>query len=778
MIIKNINVKGAVQGVGYRPFIAELAAKYNLKGYVKNIGASVEILASGDAKDLDAFICDIKTSSPEGSFIVDIIVEDKCEDSNTQLSDFMISDSSEMDLTTQIPVFLPDIGICDKCMEEMLDPNDRRYRYPLISCASCGPRISILDNLPYDRGNTTMKSFLMCNTCGREYLSGRRRYAQTISCHDCGPQILFKYRNPDGIQNELVAEEAVRKACDIILNGGIIGLKGISGYQLVCKPESKTAKRLREIKGRENKPFAIMFATSGDVREYAYVTSFEEKLLKSSERPIVLLKKKHDFPYEVTAASRYIGAFLPSSGIHRLLCDEAGPLIVTSANISDETIITDDERFYDAFFDKTDGMCYHIRHINIPQDDSVVFVIGDGDEQSCQFMRRARGYAPLPMFISREIKGAEKGSTVFSAGGDLKNTFSFGKGDRILTSSHIGDLKDKNTHETFELMIEEYQRIFALEPAIIINDLHPGYFSSAFAKKLSEKKNIRNLTLQHHFAHVYSVMAENSFTSAIGVAFDGTGYGTDGTIWGGEFLYCNGTKICREGHLSAVRLIGGDAASKNAEDVARCYRLAASPKTYEKTDSYNDPRLDIIAKALINNINTFECSSMGRLFDAVSALLQTGTYNSYEGECAISLENEAMKFMDDFGTESDYPSFCFNIQTVGASIIVDQIDLFRQIERCKESGRYSAGAVSLGFHMAVADLVPKVCKIIRDKKSENKVCLSGGTFNNRIILTKATELLKKEGFEVFWNRKVPLGDGGISVGQAYYGMLGFLNDKE
>jgi hydrogenase maturation protein HypF len=236
--------------------------------------------------------------------------------------------------------------------------------------------------------------------------------------------------------------------------------------------------------------------------------------------------------------------------------------------------------------------------------------------------------------------------------------------------------------------------------------------------------------------------------------------------------------MSREGHLSAIRLIGGDAASKNAADVERCYRLAAYTKSDEEPAGFEDPRLDIISKALINNINTFECSSMGRLFDAVSALLQTGIYNSYEGECAISLENEALKFMEDSGGEPDYPSFCFNIQTADASIIVDQNDLFRQIQRCKESGKYSAGAISLGFHMAVAAVVPEVCKVIREKRSENKVCLSGGTFNNRIILSKTTELLKKEGFEVFWNRKVPLGDGGISVGQAYYGMLRFLNDKE
>jgi hydrogenase maturation protein HypF len=773
---KIINVKGAVQGVGYRPFIAEKATEYGLKGNVINIGASVRIIVQGNSGDIDAFTSCIQNEMPPGAFIISIDVEDITEN-NDEISvgfdDFTITDSKEMDLTSEIPVFLPDIGICEDCTEEMKDPDNRRYRYPLISCAVCGPRISILDRLPYDRHTTTMQDFEMCPSCSNEYESGRRRYAQTISCHDCGPQIIFRTTAPDGTINEIQGDDAVSEAVKALKDNRIIGLKGVSGYQLVCKPDSEVALRLRNIKGREKKPFAIMFADLAEVKRYAYITPLEEDLLQSSARPIVLVKKKHRFPKEVVNTSLYTGAFLPASGIHRLLCDAIGPLIVTSANISGAPIIYDDEEFIRNFSDQIDGICYHHRKINMGMDDSVMFVIRSNDTEYAQFLRRARGYAPISLFTGNRTLSGKSESTVLSTGGDLKNTFSFGKKDRILPSQYIGDLADRDTIDRHKSLYEAYREIFCMKPDLVVSDLHPGYFSAHIGRNVSEQLNIRHILLQHHFAHIYSVMAENSLTKAIGVAFDGTGFGTDGNVWGGEFLYINGTRMFREGHLSTVRLVGGDIASKNAEDVCRCYKLSEPENMTEFVRKPPDARMDILSRALKNRINTFESSSMGRLFDAVSALLNICKENSYEGECAIALENEAIKFLSK-DKNRDYPRFRFNIRIVDKTFVADQRDLFLQIEDCLKFEKYSKGAISYGFHMAIVNMVLDVCRMISEKRSEKKVCLSGGSFNNRILLSDTARLLEEDGFSVYWNQELPLGDGGISAGQAYYGLLDSL----
>ncbi len=774
---KIINVKGAVQGVGFRPFVAELAVKYNIKGCVKNMGASVLIIAQGDDDNMDAFLFDIRNNNLAGAFIVDIkITEPEADDKVSEdiLDDFRIISSSVENLSPAIPIFLPDIGICDTCMKEMLNPQDRRYRYPLISCAGCGPRISILNSLPYDRDSTSMDVFEMCSNCSSEYSRGRRHYAQTISCHDCGPQMLFKYQSDEYAEREETGDTAVNMAVSVLKNGGIIGLKGVSGYQLVCRPEILPAERLRLIKGRENKPFAIMYSDITGIEKDAYVSELERELLLSSARPIILLKKKRDYPEDVVKKSLYIGAFLPSSGIHRLLCDGAGPLIVTSANISDESIITSDDVFYSTFFSKVDGMCYHKRQINMPQDDSVVFVTREGDSESTHFIRRSRGYVPLPVFLDdKEFKDSGAG-TVLAFGGDLKSTFSFGKRDRILTSQYIGDLGSNNINNSFDRLLDDYHSIFSLKETLVVSDLHPGYFSSGKAEEMSHRQNIKNIRLQHHFAHTYSVMAESSLKSAIGVVFDGTGYGTDGNIWGGEFLYLNGTDMSREGHLSYVKLVGGDAAAKNAGDVARCYSLESGAEPADPGDEADNNRLDILSKALLNNINTFNCSSMGRLFDAVSALLGAGCYNSYEGECAIALERAASVFLDNIEDDSSYPDLRFDIKCEDDCIIADQQGIFLQIKRFKESGDYSIGAIAYGFHRAVALLTRDICMMIRDKRGETKVCLSGGCFNNRILLEEITGLLSGADFEVYSNEKLPLGDGGISAGQAYYGLLSII----
>ena len=767
-MIISLMIKGAVQGVGYRPFIASLATEYHLKGLVRNIGTAVEIRVTGNDKDLNEFVNVVKTEYPAGAFILDVEEKHIKKDPSFKYDSFVIEDSIPVSLSDDLSVFSPDIGICDDCLKEMLDIKNRRYRYPLISCASCGPRISITDRFPYDRDTTTMDAFKMCPVCEAEYKEGRRRHAQTISCHDCGPQMLLDHYELRGRNNLLSHEEkdnAVRKATEILLHGDAIGLKGISGYQLLCLPTDGSARLLRQIKGRENKPFAVMFSSIEQIKEYAHVSALEEKLLTSSSRPIVLLNKKVDFSDEVLKGSEYIGAFLPSAGIHRLICDEVGPVICTSANKSDAPMIILDDDFRKTFMPPfgdeynsqihVRGMLYHKREINMAQDDSVMFVIKhqDGSETS-HFIRRARGFAPLPVLV----KNIKNNTKILAMGGDLKSTFSFALKDKIISSQYIGDLEDYSVFENYKDVLDRYENLYEFEPEIIVRDMHPLYISHSYAEKRADMgiEKLEILDVQHHHAHALSVMAENSLDSCIGVSFDGTGYGTDGNVWGGEFLLCNRTKFERKGHLSYVKLCGGNTAPKDAALVAGCYEEALGYDGLEVAQR----------AALANNINTFETSSMGRLFDAVSALLNIRTFNSYEGECAVMLEKAASFF-----SGGSCPEICFNIEEDDGVLIADQLLLYNDIKKFLDSKEFDINQIAYAFHMAVVKLILDVCVRIRRAFGENKVCLSGGVFLNRIILRESIRVLKENSFDVYVNKLVPAGDGGISLGQAYYAMM-------
>ncbi len=744
-MIISLRVKGAVQGVGYRPFIANKATEYGLSGQVKNIGAAVDIIVSGRDDKVKSFVELVKNEHPAGALILDV----QCTEINDDLKfdSFKIVNSEDIDLRSELPIFLPDIGICNDCMKEMLDSTNRRYKYPLISCASCGPRFSILDKIPYDRETTTMVDFKMCHECSFEYTEGRRRHAQTISCHKCGPQMIFKSFKESDISYK---EQAVSRAIDILKNGGIIGLKGISGYQLICKPIESSAIRLRTLKGRENKPFAVMFNTVDTIKQYCKVNNCEEEILTSSARPIVLLESINEFPYEVSKDSRYIGAFLPSAGIHRQICDAIGPIICTSANKSSSPMIIDDDEFLKRFSD-TDGVLYHKRRINMAQDDSVIFVTKQFDgSYTSQFIRRARGYNPLPIMISKFNFNED----ILALGGDLKSTFAIAKKDRIIPSQYIGDLGNKDNFDLFENYIDRYKKIFCFDEKKIICDKHPLYFSRSYAER--NKSNAEIIQIQHHHAHVLSVMAENNITSCIGVSFDGTGYGDDSKIWGGEILLCKNTEYKRVSHLSYLKLSGGDNAPKNAEQIKKCYDHACG----------YDIDMPILSAALDQNINIYETSSMGRLFDCISALLGINNYNTYEGECAILLEKEA------YNADNVFPLLKINIyKDNDGMFIADQLDLYKQIKHYYDKQTYSKSELAYGFHIAIATYVLDICTIIREQYNENSVCLSGGVFANRILLTKCNEILSNNGFNVFWNKLVPSGDSGLSLGQAYFGLL-------
>ncbi len=774
-----IRVTGAVQGIGYRPFVAELANEYGLCGEVKNCGGIVIITAEGEADTVNAFYERLKTSYPSGSLILNVslqILDEYEPEGPKAFSGFHIVQSSEFDDEKILPVFPPDIGICDDCLKELTDASDRRYSYPLISCASCGPRYSILKKLPYDRDNITMDIYDMCPECAEEYKKSRRRHAQTISCHDCGPQMI--YLTSDG--QKLQGQEAVDRAINDLTSDRIVGLKGIGGYQLVLRPYDENAvKRLRDIKGREQKPFAIMFPDTDAVRSYSQVSPKEQELLESSARPIVLLDKKNDgsdsqtqeFSSNVCGGSRQIGAFLPSSGIHKMITESLGPLIVTSGNISGEPMIVSDDEFIEKFADKIDGILYYEREILRPLDDSVVQVVNS----NTRFIRRARGYVPLPIFLKNPLK---KDQIYYAHGADLKNTFAIGYGDRILPGQFLGDMESMRILDLHRHELEAMKAIFktpelSIETANIIADLHPGYISVNEARRHydellkkeadgSDSKNVTFTQIQHHHAHIGSVMAEHGLTECIGVAYDGTGYGPDNTIWGSEVLVCRGDEFKRAEHLRPVMIVGQDEAMKNASITAACYMLDAGIEPDEDFISAGDREL--LKAALLNKINAYPNSGMGRLFDAVSCILGIAGYNSFEGECAQALQNAAEVYLEECDSKNMKPT-CELLDLPMEDLEFDTRALIKDLTARKAAGNIAELAYI--FHNTIAHAVSRACRNQGRRTGLKNIALSGGVFTNRLLLRLSVQLLEENKFVVYLNNLMPTNDAGICVGQIY-----------
>ncbi len=739
-----VTVTGVVQGVGYRPFVAGIAREARVDGLVRNSGGAVEIFASGPEAAVAEFLRLLRERRPPGAAVLELSSREVPE---RRFGGFSIAPSGGRAADAAgPPVFPPDLPVCGDCLREMLDPSDRRFGYPFISCASCGPRFSILDALPYDRENTSMRDFAMCGPCAAEYRTGRRRHAQTISCRDCGPQLLFA-----GGGDSCEREDALRRGIALIRSGAVVAVKGVGGYQYVCLPgDAGAVERLRRLKGREKKPFAVMFPDEKSVRAACRVSPEEEALLRSPARPIVLLEKsKEVFCRGVCGESRFLGAFLPSMGLHRLLTDACGPLIVTSANRTNEPILFEDERMAELDSPLLGGVLYHTRAIRTPLDDSVARVF----RGIPQVLRRSRGYVPLPIRL-----GVSSPKPVLAAGGDLKSCFCLLSGGRAYLSQYFGDLESYRTQRNYRSALERMERIFGIAPQTVACDLHPGYFSSDLAEKIAAGlPGGRAVPVQHHHAHAASVMAEHRLDGCIGVVFDGTGYGTDGTVWGGEFLLCRGAGFRRAGRLSRVTLCGGDAAARNAALTADCYRFAAGARS-------GGGDFPLVSAALSSRVGTFESSSMGRLFDAAAAILGIREKNGYEGECPVALENAAAAARA--AGREPYP-FRFRLSDGGdGCLCADQVDFTRQLLRAAESGA-DRGAAALGFHRAAARMTAEMCRRIRAESGENRVALSGGVFANLLLLGDCRDLLAADGFEVYFNSAVPCNDGGISLGQAW-----------
>ena len=803
-------VSGLVQGIGFRPFVAELAEELELAGQVKNLGGIVEIIVSGEKKAVDTFIQRLKSARESGELPgcrIDALEITEVESSK---EDFEVSNSDGANRASNFHIvesanareakrFLPvDLPTCDRCIAEMHNPKNRRYRYPFISCTACGPRFSIQKAVPYDRETITMDAFPMCKACEKEYTEkgNIRRHAQTIACAECGPVLQYieiqdTYVKDGKVMHDFLQisdeQQAISEAVEALLQGKIGAIKDIGGYHFAFLPtNSQAASRLREFKNRDKKPFAVMFLNLKEVQKYCEVSEKEAALLTSSARPIVLLKKKKDFVPEICGESDRIGALLPCNPLQILLLEETGPLVMTSGNRGGEPIIISEEEMKLHLGEGIDFMLTHDREILTPLDDSIyqvteipVTMEDDGDAYTevryvTQLIRRARGLAPEPIRLQRKLA-----RDTFVAGGDLKAVFALGREDLAYLSQYFGDLEDVRCAESREAGIRHMTELLEIHPEMTAGDLHPAYFSA----QNTEKK------IQHHHAHVASVIAEHGLEGKVlGVACDGTGYGTDGTIWGSEFLLCEEAKMERVGHFSFVKLVGGDTSAKQADMTLYSYMLEARERGYDVdrffddcvnvcADEHGNPDTTAIQKlkmqemAWKQNINTAYSSSMGRLFDAVAALLDICHYNSYEGECAIKLEQAGHEGVKEIQCLSEgivqqlKDVVCINYLYKENIWQADSINLLVNLYDLKQE--YSKEILAYLFHYAIASAMVEMGIQICQENEVKQVVLSGGTFINRILLTEVIKEFDARGKQVYTNEKVPCGDGGIALGQMY-----------
>jgi hydrogenase maturation protein HypF len=751
----HIVIRGAVQGVGFRPFIYRLANSLRLAGWILNNGQGVIIEVEGEKPELDVFIVRIDDEKPRLAMIQSL--EYTVLDCVGYIR-FEIRTSEIKGETTAL--VLPDIATCPDCRNEIFDPSNRRYRYPFTNCTNCGPRYSIIEALPYDRTNTTMKGFIMCDRCAEEYHDpdDRRFHAQPIACPECGPQL--ELWNMDGMIVSTV-HEALQQTAGVILAGGILALKGLGGFQLIVDATNQDAvESLRSRKRREDKPFALMYPSFDHARDVCEISSLEERLLKSSEAPIVLLKRLEDekkSSWELASAvaprNPSLGIMLPYTPLHHLLMHELKiPIVATSGNISDEPICIDKHEALLRLKGIADYFLVHNRPIKRHVDDSVVRLLAGRE----YILRRARGYAPLPVLL-----GGEERSGIFAVGAHLKNTVALTVGNNVIISQHIGDLDTKESFEAFKNVATDLRKIYHQRTDIIVCDEHPDYLSTRYA----EAEGSRLEKVQHHYAHIASCMAENRLEgSLLGVAWDGTGLGLDGTIWGGEFLVTNETSFDRVATFRNFMLPGNERAVREPKRTAigvlyeifgDAYR---SHGTLAPVNEFSVGELDVIGRMLQNKFNSPFTSSVGRLFDAVASITGIRQSSAFEGQAAMELEYAIGKVV----TDDEYDISYRYDKTDDRLRLVDWESCIIGVINDLEAG-IPIGIISAKFHNTLIRSIVDIAGMV----GLERVVLSGGCFQNAYLLEKSVARLSDEGFRPYWHQRVPPNDGGIALGQIY-----------
>ena len=736
-----VTIRGAVQGVGFRPFVYRLATEMALRGWVNNSPQGVFIEAEGPKETLDDFLLRLERERPSLSFIQSLEYS-LLEPAGYDGFEIRQSDAAG----ERSAIVMPDIATCPQCREELLDPRDRRHRYPFTNCTLCGPRFSIIQALPYDRANTTMRSFTMCPRCRREYEDPRDRrfHAQPDACGVCGPRLALWDEAGKAIATD---DDALVQTAAALSRGLIVALKGLGGFQLLVDARNDDAvRRLRERKRREEKPLAVMFPDLESLRHCANVSSLEERLLTSPESPIVLLERlpKATLAQSVAPDNPYVGSMLPYTPLHHLLMRELGfPVVATSGNLHDEPIVTDEQEAVEVLAGIADRFLVHDRPIERHIDDSVVRV-QLGREM---VMRRARGYAPLPVTVRRALP------PLLAVGGHLKNTVAVSRENDVILSQHVGDLETAKALFAFRKVIADLLSLYEVEPLAVAHDAHPDYLSTQWAKSAPYPA----IAVQHHHAHLTACMAENDLEGEVlGVTWDGAGYGDDGTLWGGEFLLGDASGYRRVAHMRPFRLPGGEAAIKEPRRTALglLHEMSADLGVLPSPNDaapLSESDLRLLSQMLAKGVNSPVTTSAGRLFDAVAALLGIRSVCSFEGQAAMMVEFRAECRIDD----------CYEFALHdGEPLVLDWEPLFRAVIRDRDAG-VPVGVICARFHNALAEAIVEVAK----KVGALRVALTGGVFQNRYLTERAFRRLESEGFRPFTHQRVPPNDGGIALGQ-------------
>lgn len=756
----HITIRGIVQGVGFRPFLHRLAKKHNITGWIQNTGDGLSGELEGEETGISAFFHALRTAPPPLADIEQIQAEtpEHTEEfpvstDRKHFSDFRILSSKITPFETLIS---PDAALCDDCRKELYEPSDRRFRYPFINCTNCGPRYTILESLPYDRSRTVMKRFPMCGDCEKEYrtIDDRRYHAQPDCCPSCGPEAFFLDTTGTRLSGDpfSLAQQALAK-------GDILVVKGTGGIHLACDARNERAvRRLREEKRRAHKPFALMCRSLDTARELCVISEEEEKLLCGFRRPIVLLSKKETFPCSSASGnSPRTGLMLPYTPLHELLMDgtSGGPdlVIMTSANLPGCPVLTENDAAVDILSGIADGFLLHNRPIANRCDDSLV-TLWDG---SPYFFRRSRGYAPAPLTSEKDVTG------IIAMGAEQKASFALGRGHHIFLSPHIGDLKNSETLEHFQTSLQVYRHLFGITPSVYVCDAHPDYLSGAEAHISASRDNVPVLTVQHHWAHMVSCMADNRINEPVfGIIWDGTGLAPDHSVWGGEFLSGDAVSYKRLGSIRPVRLIGGD---KAAEEIGRIgfSLLSDTEMTDRGLSLYTQEQKSQFTK-LLDTPFTISASSIGRLFDGVCSLICRKTRADYEGEGAVLLESLSPCEEPDFSPEGcqetlSYP-LCFYEENHVR--FWDTRPVIRSI--CEDIlSEQDAGQTALRFLITLCCMARDQTVALNPEKLP--VVLSGGVFQNRFLLSGITQLLKQAGFTVYSHRRAAANDEGLCLGQ-------------
>jgi len=766
-----IIVKGIVQGVGFRPFVHRLAEEFGLKGWVKNTTAGVVIEVEGDKRKLENFYHEISTRKPPPCEIKEknIIYQIR-----RGYRSFVIKESSS-EARKEVLVS-PDIAFCQECLRELEDNSDRRHWYLFINCTNCGPRFTIIKDLPYDRRLTTMKKFRMCATCQAEYedISRRRYHAEPNGCPRCGPEIelieSIKYKkasvsNWEGSGRMLKGLEALKVAIRLLEKGMIVAIKGLGGFHIACDAmNSNSVERLRRRKGRLFKPFAIMVSDMAQANRHCFLSREEERLLSGWQKPIVLLKKRNGSKISPLVApnNKFLGVMLPYTPLHYLLfhtnSSSLSALVMTSGNLSDQPIEIDNEKAIDNLSHIADYFILHNRDIHNRCDDSIVGVVSGNPV----VVRRARGYVPFPIELNYEVE------PIIACGAELKSTFCLTKKNYAFLSQYIGDLKNYETLEYYEEMIRRLERLLGISPKIVAHDFHPDYLSTQYALKIGHgKSKIARIPVQHHHAHIVSCLVENKVKSkVIGVAFDGIGYGTDGNMWGGEFLIVSYRDFQRIGQLKYLPLPGGDKAAQEPWRMAVSLLVEAFGEKIPHIDFIDrwEKQMPTILEMVRKRINSPLTSSMGRFFDGVSSLLGICDVNTYEGQAAMELESVA----EDISSSPKNlltQSYGYEIREERDTSIVEPSSIVKGIVEDLES-RVPPSLIAYKFHNSIADIIAAVSSKIKEKIGLCKVAFSGGVFQNRLLLELALRKLTEQGFICYYHKTIPTNDEGISLGQA------------